>query len=762
MTVADAIETGRFVEDPEGASVFVAPDRSRYICIVIRGDIQKDGVWMDVLTGSLSSLDAARPRVVTSLFTRALPATGPFVDAIAGPSALIGPGRNIPKWLSNESIALLWVDEKGHNQVFELNLRSNRLSQLTHERTDVVSFMLGANASLVYDVERGYSLEHSQAMIQAGYSVKTLELGALQSGLVDGTSLYDLVMCRRVVAIRANGQYQIRAVADSDIKCDVSQIYWGENLISPDGTRLIINRHVSNLPAQWSAYRGHFGTYRKDAEHDAHGFGASVMSELTIVDMASGAQRLLWGVPPSPNPWTTLAWSPDSKRLLVAPTMLPVKDSDSAALEGKAVAIVDAATGRYRRIAVDPSIAANIISTKWITNARVAFILRDRQQIAFDDLGGQWQRADAPTAPISADGLLRRSPAIGIDVRQGLNEPPVLVATELSSGTSRVVFDPNPNLLRRFALGRVEMTQWLDSGGHHWQGRLYYPAHYRVGVRYPLVIQTHGFARQNQFSIYGQATGTGVGLGPGWSVFLAQPLAGRDVAVLQIGAADDVRSRNQTDFELTKSYAGAFADATQHLVKDGLVDETKVGIMGHSASGRAIEDTLAFGEFRFAAAVADDLYELNYSQSMELGWDVDDGMPAPFGKDLAVWLDGSPAFNVERIQTPLQLILTSGSDGGATLLRPWEMFSRLRYLRKPVEYYVLPDLGHGSHLVQNPRQLLAVQNRTLDWWLFWLYAVEDPQPEKGQQYQDWRALRLLHLADLQRGRPAPRVWQSLP
>ena len=73
------------------------------------------------------------------------------------------------------------------------------------------------------------------------------------------------------------------------------------------------------------------------------------------------------------------------------------------------------------------------------------------------------------------------------------------------------------------------------------------------------------------------------------------------------------------------------------------------------------------------------------------------------------------------------------------------MFSRLRFLRKPVEYYFIPDVDHGSHGLQNPRQLRALQGRALDWWRFWLKDERDPDPAKRAQYEAWDALREMHL-----------------
>ena len=762
QTVADAIETHRFSQDRKAKSVFVSPDKTRYVAMIVRGDIQNDGVWMDVLTGCLNSLDAAKPRLVTSLFTRGLPMAGPFLDQLSGPAALFVPGSNAPVWLSSTEIAFRWADDLGHNQVFELDLVSKRLSQLTKEATDVVSFIFGTNRSFVYEVEADYSPELSQKMINSGFSVKNQDAIALLSGVVDGTSILDLTMCRRFIAEHGDNGYRKKPIADSQAKCDLSLLYWGAKPISPDGHLVILNSMVRNVPAEWYGYRGHFAEYLKNAEQDPNGMQATFINDFVVVDLMSGIQRRLWQVPASGNPWSTVAWSPDSKSVLVAPTMLPVSVSDVAALEGDAVAIVDVQTGRYERIPVDPQVAANIVSTEWVAEDLITLVLRGGETLTYAKVKRQWRPATPGNTSSTDYHTDARGQRVVVDVHQSMNEPPVLVGVDLRTGQSSVLFDPNPALLQHFALGHVELIHWADAGGHRWEGRLYYPAHYRAGVRYPLVIQTHGYAGAHEFSIYGQGSpGGGVSLGPGWSVYLAQPLASRDIAVLQIGGPDDAMLEGDSDFVRTKHRALALGDAAQHLVDVGLADRAKVGIMGHSATGRVIEDALAFTDFPYAAAIAADHYQLNYSYSMQWGWDHDEGMPAPFGEDLAIWMDASPAFNVERIQTPLQLEVTSGG-GNWAMLSSWEMFSRLRYLNKPVEYYVLPDIEHGSHLIQNPRQLLALQGRALDWWLFWLLSVEDPTDDKAVQYQEWRTLRAKHIADLARPRPPAMSWKSTP
>jgi dipeptidyl aminopeptidase/acylaminoacyl peptidase len=759
LTVAAGIETARFQEDRKGQSVFVSPDASRYVSFVIRGDVKNDGIWLNIYSGRLASIVSAIPNLVSKHFTSGLPATGPIIDSTAGPSALVAPMGNIPVWANNEEIAYMWADDRGHNQVFSLNVVSGQLQQLTHEELDVVAFTVHRNGALAYDTKVPYADKSQEAFLN-GFSVKSPDISMLQAGIVNGTSLYDLEMCKRVIAIKANGEYTAKAVPDSHIKCELSALLLSPNLISPDGRRLIINTRVREFPKDWSAYQGHFGRLLKDAEQNPLSDAAVVINEFTIVDVATGSHHPLWHAPASLGPWSFATWSPDSRRVLVAPALLPTVETDSAALGGEAMAIVDAETGQYQRVSVDPKIAASIGKIAWPAQEQFVIELRNGTFIKFtQEKSGRWNQG---SPEIRSDDKEVTAARIRVGIRQGLDQPPALIGTDVRTGRSRVLLDPNP-ALKSFALGHVDMTYWVDSDGLSWQGRLYYPAHFVPGVRYPLVIQTHGYAGKSEFSIYGVGGHLrgGVSLGPGWSVFLAQALASRDVAVLQIGAPEQTAStREETEFSRTKSRAKALTDAANHLIDMGLIDKDKVGIMGHSATGRVIEAALTLTDFPYAAAIAADNYEMNYTQSMYLGWSVVDGQPEPFGKGLEAWLDSSPAFNVERIRTPLQLQLTTGSAGATTLVYPWEMFSRLRYLKKPVEYYVLPDIAHGSHLVQNPRQLLALQNRALDWWLFWLKSEEDPAAEKLPQFQDWRRLRDMHLEDLRHPRPPMRSWKS--
>lgn len=101
--------------------------------------------------------------------------------------------------------------------------------------------------------------------------------------------------------------------------------------------------------------------------------------------------------------------------------------------------------------------------------------------------------------------------------------------------------------------------------------------------------------------------------------------------------------------------------------------------------------------------------------------------------DLASWKRVSPALNTERIRSPL-LMQYPERELGASM----ELYSKLTNSHTPVEMYGYPDESHNKY---QPRHRLAVYQRYLDWFRFWLQSYEDPDPAKAAQYARWRALR---------------------
>jgi dipeptidyl aminopeptidase/acylaminoacyl peptidase len=261
------------------------------------------------------------------------------------------------------------------------------------------------------------------------------------------------------------------------------------------------------------------------------------------------------------------------------------------------------------------------------------------------------------------------------------------------------------------------------------------------------VIQAQGGpVTADRFTLYGVVSETG--LGPSsMANYSAQILAGRGIAVATFHVQLGTRARSGepgTGPADSDTEQRAFEEIAQRLVSERVGDPKRLGINGFSRTGFYAIHTLSHSNLRFAAAVVSDNVDYSYIQVV-LGDTYRDaeaviGAPA-YGSGLKTWLDHATGFNVDAIHAPVLLI---GQSAGARviILEQWEILSLLRHLKRPVEMYVMPEIeAHPSHYPQNPRQVMAVQERAVDWFDFWLNGHEMPGKEKAAQYERWRRLR---------------------
>lgn len=331
-----------------------------------------------------------------------------------------------------------------------------------------------------------------------------------------------------------------------------------------------------------------------------------------------------------------------------------------------------------------------------------------------------------------------------VRVTHGLNTPPKLALDE-SSGEEHVVLDPNPALQSSFSLGKVEFLEGSLSSGEHWTATLTLPINYVSGQRYPLVMQCQGGdVPRDQFGLYGFGSESHLGepgLGPSFgAVYAAQVLAGRGIAVL--GFNTHAKYGTPSEAETTQR---AFEELANRMVADGIANANRIGITGFSRTGYFAIHALSHSAMRFAAAVVADNVDYSYMQVV-LENNYLDGTTAigarPFGAGLKTWLERAAGFNADAIHAPVLLIGLSGGGAQGYILEQWEILSRLRELHRPVEMYLMPELdAHGVHNPQNPDEVIAVQERTVDWFDFWLNGHEMPGAEKAAQYERWRSMK---------------------
>jgi len=213
------------------------------------------------------------------------------------------------------------------------------------------------------------------------------------------------------------------------------------------------------------------------------------------------------------------------------------------------------------------------------------------------------------------------------------------------------------------------------------------------------------------------------------------PLVESGIAVL---CMDRVRAPEGSGTD--QSYALALSDidaALDGLDADGLIDGERVGIGGLSFgsevalwairhSRRFAAATLASGQMSPIYYWANALPGRGFTEMLDRYWKIGDP-----DVDKQRWRQLAGLDDVGGINTPVLMQLPE-SEARFVI----ELHAKLKRAGKPAELYAFAD---EPHIKKQPTHKLAVYQRNLDWYRFWLKGEEDTDPQKSDQYARWRS-----------------------
>jgi dipeptidyl aminopeptidase/acylaminoacyl peptidase len=653
------------------------------------------------------------------------------------------------RWLIDSSgVAYLEHDERGKGRLVLADLRRKTIEPMTSTREGVEAFDFRDRRHYVYTTTGSAGTNNPQPERQAIVGTGR----SLYEMLFPGKAIYPMLS-----SIGAKRYTNLWAVVDGrrfevrkrgtppSIGLDHLE---GELLLSPDGRSVLAALAVPEVPKSWETL------YPSPSVSDAYRIETGkVVHQFVLITLRTGSIRSLTGAPVSEDAglWAPVfalpSWSKDGQAVLLPGTF--IKSNDNVPSR-PCVAVVDLAYNSRSCVEKLGAMWPEPGVEQGLPIANVSFVNGDRERVlvSFCRNLGQWSIGETAEYRRATDSLWKvvartmgDSEAVHgglkVTIQQGLNQPPVLVAT--NKKFSRVIWDPNPEL-KSFALGNATVYNWKDREGRQWKGGLYKPVDYQPGKRYPLVIQTHGFV-ESEFRPSG--------IYP--SGFAARALAGAGIAVLQ--SEDAAHCVYATPQEHSCAVSG-YEAAVGQLISEGLVDAARIGIIGFSHSGGYVMEELTTGSLHIKAALNEDTDLVDFFRYMahvDYGEEVkpqefDTTVGAkPFGQGLQLWLRRSPSFNLDKITAPLRIVI-HGPD--TFLLDNWQTYSGLRYLHKPVDLILMnPDNVKGmflsEHVLSTPALRIESQGGSVDWFRFWLQDYEDPDPRKTEQYKRWRELRNL-------------------
>lgn len=304
-------------------------------------------------------------------------------------------------------------------------------------------------------------------------------------------------------------------------------------------------------------------------------------------------------------------------------------------------------------------------------------------------------------------------------VIQRYDSSPTIRIKNMSWDKPMDVFQSN-SIQNQFHWGHSELIEYQNSYGDILKAILYYPANYDPNKKYPMVVeiyekqshQLHSYINPTQNNMIGFNTTNFTTNG----YFVLKP--------------DIIFKRNNPGSSATD----CTISATRVVVDKGLVDENRVGLIGHSFGGYETNFIITETDF-FTAAVSGagiaDIAFFYHSIDEITGapeifrfenqqWRMD----KPLYEDIEGYLRNSPVIQAKKVKTPI-LIWTGEKDNQVNYNQSVAYYLALRRMKKDLILLVYPD---ETHVISRPHYQKDLSCRIQEWFDYYL---------KNSKPKDW-------------------------
>ena len=280
--------------------------------------------------------------------------------------------------------------------------------------------------------------------------------------------------------------------------------------------------------------------------------------------------------------------------------------------------------------------------------------------------------------------------------------------------------DVNPGT-RNFALGEEREIMWKSKDGKTVGGILVLPVGYRQGERYPLVVAIHG----------GPASADVLGFNGGYG---SQVYAGAGYAVLKPNYRGSTNYGNAHRTGIVGNYFepgyNDIMTGVDTLIAQGIVDGSKMGVLGWSAGGHwsnwILTQTDRFKAISSGAGTSN--WVSMYAQSdVQRNRQYYLGDSLPYNDFDAYWAQ-SPIKYITKAKTPTMIHVVAG-DPRVPSPQSVELHMALKKLNVPTELFMYPGQTHG---IPDPRNRLVKSMSEMAWMDYWVRG-------KGEKFS-WKTI----------------------
>ena len=271
-------------------------------------------------------------------------------------------------------------------------------------------------------------------------------------------------------------------------------------------------------------------------------------------------------------------------------------------------------------------------------------------------------------------------------------------------------------------MGKLETIRWESRDGTMIEGVLRKPVDFDPSKKYPLVFVVHGgpSAASKEYLLEGLD----------YARYPVVQLVNRDVLVLKPNYRGSI-GRGQAFQELNVENLGVgdlwdLESGIDHLIQEGIVDDSRVGCMGWSQGGY-ISAMASTHSDRFCAisvgAGISDWYTYHittdiphFTKSYLSG--------SPF-RDLSLYVKTAPMTKISEAKTPT-IIQHGAKDQRVPFTNATELYRGLKEMGVPTKLFVYSEMAHP---ITKPRECRAVMEQNLTWFNHYIFGDELQFPE---------------------------------
>lgn len=293
-------------------------------------------------------------------------------------------------------------------------------------------------------------------------------------------------------------------------------------------------------------------------------------------------------------------------------------------------------------------------------------------------------------------------------VKQDYDKSPALYLTQ-NFDDAKQIAATNPQQANYY-WGKSKLISYTNKDGRKMQGALFYPANYEEGKQYPMITYiyeelantVHSYVNPNSRSAYNTTNYTTNGY------FVFRPDITYKINDPGMSAVNHV------------------VPAVEEVLKTGMIDKNKLGLMGHSWG--AYQTSFIISQTNlFKAAIAGAPLTNLISMSNSIYWNT--GTPdskifetsqgrfdGPWYERMEDHMRNSPMYQAANIKTPL-LVAFGDKDGAVDWHQGIELYSTMRRMQKPHIMLVYADENHGLAKKENQIDYQKRQKEFFDHYL---------------------------------------------